>query len=211
MIDKFCDYLTEKIKKEMPELDVERAEVINYGIHLIIGELPKILLLFVIGFLIGKGKETLFTFLIFIPYKAVAGGVHMKSHIGCILFSCLLYLGTIMLSTISFFETQLVKYIAIGVIWVFGMIMIYLYAPADTEELPILRKKERKIKKILSYIILTIMLIISAIINNEMYSNILWIGTFLQTVTITRLIYVLTNNKYGFETYNTSGQTINLS
>ena len=116
-----------------------------------------------------------------------------------------------MLSTISFFETQLVKYIAIGVIWVFGMIMIYLYAPADTEELPILRKKERKIKKILSYIILTIMLIISAIINNEMYSNILWIGTFLQTVTITRLIYVLTNNKYGFETYNTSGQTINLS
>ena len=39
------------------------------------------------------------------------------------------------------------------------MIMIKLYAPADTENVPILRKKDRKKKKILSYIFLTIGLI----------------------------------------------------
>ena len=41
MIDKFCAYLTKKIRKEMPEVDDERAEVIMYGLQNIIGELPK--------------------------------------------------------------------------------------------------------------------------------------------------------------------------
>ena len=33
MIDKFCAYLTKKIRKEMPEVDDERAEVIMYGLQ----------------------------------------------------------------------------------------------------------------------------------------------------------------------------------
>ena len=41
MIDKICEFLTNKIRKEMPEIDDERAEVINYGLQLIIGEIPK--------------------------------------------------------------------------------------------------------------------------------------------------------------------------
>ena len=39
MVDKICDYLTNKIKKQMPDVNEERAEVINYGIHLIVGEI----------------------------------------------------------------------------------------------------------------------------------------------------------------------------
>lgn len=42
MIDKICTFLTKKIQKEMPEIDEERAEVINYGLQNIIGEIPKI-------------------------------------------------------------------------------------------------------------------------------------------------------------------------
>ena len=41
MIDKICMFLTNKIRKEMPEIDDERAEVINYGLQNIIGEVPK--------------------------------------------------------------------------------------------------------------------------------------------------------------------------
>ena len=41
MIDKFCNYLTNKIRNKMPELDDERAEVIDYGLHLVIGEIPE--------------------------------------------------------------------------------------------------------------------------------------------------------------------------
>ena len=48
MIDKFCEFITNKIRKEMPEIDDERAEVINYGVQLIIGEIPKFFLIEVI-------------------------------------------------------------------------------------------------------------------------------------------------------------------
>ena len=41
MVDKICDFLTNKIRNKMPDVNDERAEVINYGIHLIVGEIPK--------------------------------------------------------------------------------------------------------------------------------------------------------------------------
>ena len=41
MIDKICTYLTNRIRKEMPEIDDEKAEIIMYGLQNIIGELPK--------------------------------------------------------------------------------------------------------------------------------------------------------------------------
>ena len=49
MIDKICEYLTNKIRKQMPEVDDEKAEIINYGIQLIVGEIPKIFLMFGLG------------------------------------------------------------------------------------------------------------------------------------------------------------------
>ena len=38
MIEKFCSYLTKRISKEMPELDKDRLEAINYGLQNIIGQ-----------------------------------------------------------------------------------------------------------------------------------------------------------------------------
>ena len=68
MIDKLCLFLTKKIRKEMPEVDDERAEVINYGIHIIIGEIPKILLVLLISYLLGVFKYTLIMVLMLLPY-----------------------------------------------------------------------------------------------------------------------------------------------
>lgn len=52
MIDKICEFLTEKIRKEMPELDDERAEIINYGLQNIIGEIPKTFIIFGIAYIL---------------------------------------------------------------------------------------------------------------------------------------------------------------
>ena len=52
MIDKFCAYLTEKIRKEMPEVDDERAEIIMYGLQNIIGELPKGIIILLIAYIL---------------------------------------------------------------------------------------------------------------------------------------------------------------
>lgn len=202
MIDKFCTYLTNKIRKEMPEVDDERAEVINYGIQLIIGEIPKILLLFLVAFILGVGWLTVFAFFAILPYKKYSGGFHLKTHLGCIMGTCLFYFLTVYMSKYIVFDQVYIKYIVILAEWIFSMIMVKLYAPADTENLPILSKKERKYKKIMSYVTLTITLILATVIPNNIISNILIIGTFLQTISITKIAYKLSKNKYGYEVYN---------
>lgn len=200
MIDKFCAYLTKKIRKEMPEVDDERAEVIMYGLQNIIGELPKGIIILIIAYILGIFKLTVISILIVAPYRCVSGGVHMKTHIGCIIYTLLLYSGSSLLGKYIVLTGNVKIMLAIA-IWIFCMIMIKLYAPADTENLPILRKKERKQKQILSYIIITSEILIAIFIKNTTISGIIIFGDFIQTLTITRIAYRVTHNKYGHEIY----------
>lgn len=201
LIETICSKLTNQIKKEMPEIDDERAEVINYGLQLVLGEIPKIFLIFIISYILGVFKLTLLSFLFIFPYKFVSGGTHLHTHIGCIIATCIFYIGNAIISQYLVWSNNSVKYIIIGLIWIFSMVMIKKYAPADTEDVPILRKKERKIKQILSYIIMTITLIVGVFVKNNTISNLLIVGTLLQTFTITKFMYMITKNKYGYLEY----------
>ncbi len=93
------------------------------------------------------------------------------------------------------------KIICAILLWVFAVIMIHIYAPADTEDVPVISKKERKKRKNFSYVIVTIMLIVGCLVKNNIISNMILIGVLLQTISITRFAYKLTNNKYGYEEY----------
>lgn len=200
MVDEICNRLTLRIKKEIPDVDDERAEVINYGLQLLIGEIPKTLIIIGIAWILGVLDLTILALILMLPYRTASGGVHLKTHIGCIIATSVFYIGNAVLSKYIVLE-KIVQYIITGAIWLFSMIMIKLYAPADTEAVPILRKKERKIKKILSYITMSVSLIIALLINNTIISNILIFGTLFQTLTITRFMYKITGNKYGYEEY----------
>ena len=201
MIDKFCRYLTNKIRKQMPEVDDEQAEVILYGIQLIVGEIPKFFIMLGIAFLLGIWWQTLLAFLLLLPYKVTSGGFHLKTHLGCILGTNIIYCGNAYLSTIWNFPNEIVKYITIVLIWIFGILMVSIYAPADTENVPIISKKERKNKKVLSYIFLSINMIVALFAPNTIISNLMIFGSLIQTISITRLAYIITKNKYGYEEY----------
>lgn len=203
MVETLCNRLTLKIRKKMPEIDDQRAEVINYGLQLIIGEIPKTFIILFIAWILGVLDLTILALLLMTPYRTVSGGVHLNTHIGCIVATSIFYIGNAVLSKYLVLE-KTIQYIATSVIWLFSMIMIKLYAPADTEAVPILRKKERALKRILSYIIMSTMLIISLLIENTVISNILLFGTLLQTIAISRFIYKITGNKYGHEEYEKS-------
>ena len=201
MVSQICDFLVDKMRAEMPDIDDERAEVIHYGLENFIGELPKIFLLFVSAVILQIIDLTIISFLSVLAYRAFSGGFHAKTHIACILLTHFLYIGNVLLSKMIVFEQEWIKYIIVLAVWIFSMIMISWYAPADTENVPILRKKDRKQKKIFSYITMTLTLIVSLIIQDRLISNIIWMGVFLQTCCITRLAYKLTNNQYGHEVY----------
>ena len=208
MIYRFCVFLTNKIRKKMPEIDDERAEAILYRVQLIVGELPKIFLMFILGILLGLWWQTVLAFFMILPYKVCSGGFHLKTHLGCFLCTNLVYCGNAYISTIWNFPNELTKFIVVALIWVLGVIMVSIYAPADTENLPILTKKERKTKKILSYVFLGINMLVALFVPNSVISNIMIFGTLIQTLSITRLAYIITNNKYGYEEYLKAQQNL---
>lgn len=200
MVEALCDRLTIRIRKKMPEIDDERAEIIDYGLQLLVGEIPKTFMILFIAWLLGVLDLTLLAVITILPYRSVVGGVHFKTHIKCFLATSIFYIGNAIISKYIIL-TKAMQYIIVTITFIFSIWMITLYAPADTEDVPILRKKERKLKKTLSYIIMTLMLVIALIIPNTIISNILLFGVILQTISITRAMYKLAKNKYGYEEY----------
>ena len=200
MIDKFCEYLTNKIRKENSEIDDERAEVIKYGLQLLVGEVPKFFIMIAIAWGLGILKLTVISFILMFPYRMYAGGFHLKSHIGCIIGTSLMYTGNAFIS--QYIHIPLTQKIIFAILlWIFAIIMIYKYAPADTEDVPVISKKERKKRRNISYVIVSIMVISGCLVKDNIISNIILIGALLQTISITRIAYKLTNNKYGHEEY----------
>ena len=205
MIEKFCNYLTVKIRKNMPEITDERAEVINYGLQLVVGEVPKIFIMILIAYALGILKLSIISFLVVMPYRTFAGGFHLKTHIGCIVGTTLFYCGNVILSQHIILEQFFIKAILVLAVWIFSMCMIKLYAPADTENVPIISKNDRKKKQILSHITMSITLAISLFIENSVISNMLIFGVLIESLAITRFAYILTKNKYGYEEYLKNG------
>ena len=205
MIEKICSFILSKMRKKMPEITDEQGEVILYGLQLLVGEAPKMILLFGISFILGFGLEMVFAYFAIMPYRAVSGGFHLHTHLGCIIGSAIFYYGDVLISKFLVLDS-VEKYILVALSLIFGILMVSMYAPADTENVPIISKKERKTKKILSYITLILTLVVALIIPNQVYSNILIIGTIIQSMSITRIAYKLTNNKYGHEEFAKQAQ-----
>lgn len=201
MIDKFCDWITEKIKGKMPEIDEEKELVINFGVRLIFGEIPKILALFILGFILQIGWYTLLIYLLIAPYRTFTGGFHLKTHWGCMITSIILYIVPILVAKHITIPQNYIIYIMAGIIGALSAIFIAKYAPADTENIPILSKKERKAKKVKSYISLAVLLAIIVLVPNRIISGMLLYGIFLQNLTLTPIAYKLTKNKYSYEVY----------
>ena len=200
MIDKITNSLTNKIRKEMPDIDEERAEIINYGLQIILGEVPKVILMLVIAYLLGVFRLSLITFLIVLPYRTFSGGFHLRTHIGCIVTTCTFYCGVAVLAK-NLVLDDITKDIFIIATTIFGMIMIKLYAPADTEDVPVLSKKIRKQKQVLSYIFFVSGLLVAFFIKNNLISNIIIFSYIAQTFMITKFAYRITKSKYGYEVY----------
>ena len=75
----------------------------------------------------------------------------------------------------------------------FLIISFYMHAPADTYKRPIISKKRRIFFKVTSTIIVSIYIIISITINNNLISNILFLASLTQAFIISPYIYQLFN------------------
>ncbi len=201
LLDNICERINLKLKKEIPDIDEERIEIIDYGLKMIIGEVPKLIIMLLIAYVLGVLPLTILSYVLLLPYAIFAGGAHAKSHIACIIGTPTIYCGCVILSQNLFQEVSFERYLLTFIVWIIGIILCLIYAPADTENVPILRKKERITKKILACTTLTVSLVISVFLDNIVISNILVFGCLIRSIMMTRPVYIIFNNRYGHEVY----------
>ena len=101
------------------------------------------ILLFGLSFLLGIGWYMVFAYIAIIPYRTVSGGFHLHTHLGCIISTIVFFYGDIIISKYLILN-EIQKYMLVALCLVFGLLMISMYAPADTEEVPIISKRKEK-------------------------------------------------------------------
>ena len=174
---------------------IEKVKI-AYGMEILLENLIKTVIIIGLAFALGGLKYTLVAILSFAILRFFTFGLHCQSGLMCLLLSVFL----------DVMSPILIKDIYVGtiprcILMIIYVFLIFKYAPADTEDVPIISKKVRKQKMILSYLFFIIGLIISVVVPSNIISNIIIFGYFIQTCMITRIAYKLTNNKYGYEIY----------
>ena len=199
MIEKLVNNILNKIKEKNPNLTELEKDRIWFGLMILFDEIPKLILLSLITWYFGVINLMLISFISFSIYRLFSGGIHLKSHIGCFIMSFVVFVGTPIISKYVTWDNNILKYFIFTMIWIYNMLMIRLYAPADTEAVPIINKQQRKQQKIMSYITMNIVFIIGLLFKNNMVTNTLIFSTFIQSFNISRIAYKLFKNKYGHE------------
>lgn len=197
MIDKICDNLLEKIIKNDSSIDEEKAEIIYYGLQNIIGELPKGLAILLVAALFGVFKLVLVGTAVMLVYRAFAGGVHLKTHLSCFLTSTILVIGGTCLAKEVTYENTFLIYTAL---FVFNLLMAILYAPADTENRPIMKESQMKRQKIESICMVVLIYSLSTfVIKERVITNLFMYMITVESFMITPLAYKVFKNKNGKE------------
>ena len=171
----------------------------RYGLEGLYLTITKIIFIVIVALLLGIFKETLLLILTFNGIRFFAFGVHAKKSIHCLISSTLFFI---------LFPILCIK-INIPLIYKIIMsfpilILIGIFAPADTVKRPLTRKNRRLIYKICSIIVSIIYLILSIVLKDNTLSNCFLFALVIQVIVILPITYkifgVPYNNYKNYET-----------
>ena len=128
---------------------------IRYGLEVMYYFFSKTFFIFLISYFFDFLYEVLMFNLFYIPLRSFAHGFHAKSNLQCCIITTIMYL--FMFVFIKYCD---LNYVSIILLFIISIISFVLWAPADTENLPLIRKRNRVKLKILSLVTLLIEFII---------------------------------------------------
>lgn len=177
-----------KINLGKSEEDIEK---IRYGLQVIFMNSFKIIILFVTAYFLGVFKYTLIAFISFGFIRTFSCGVHADSSIKCITCNFVIFLGNVLLS-LNFS----LNFISMVILFSISLILIIKYAPADTAERPLVSKKLRRTLKIKSCIAVLLLFLLSILLTDPIYRNILTYSALEEAFLITPLAYSFFRKPY---------------
>lgn len=200
---KFSSAAGSWIEKHSGEKSEKEMKIIRYGLEILYLNVVKIVVLFSLAYVLGIIRYTLVAALVFSLARISGFGIHAKSTLGCYLATGSIYIGVPLLA----------RSVHLGLIFrIFLIILMFiglwLYAPADTEQRPILGEKKRLKFKMRAIVIMGIIAAISFWVP-QIYGDIMILSLIGEVIMILPITYKLFSR--GYRNYETYERTIKCS
>ena len=175
-------------KKKYSNDDIE---IIKYGLEALYLTITKTIIIFSLAYFLGIVKEVIMLLLTYNIIRAQAFGLHASKSIYCLISSIISFIG----------GAYLCKYLTLPnwiiiVTSIICVILLFLYAPADTHKRPLINTKKRKKFKFLSVTFGIIYTIIIILFIKFPITNFLLIGMILEVIMILPITYKIFNLPY---------------
>lgn len=190
-IYKTTDTIFDSIKPYIKDKSEDDLEIAKYGLNLFLMELYKLPIFLGLAYFLGMFKYSILSYLLFGFIRSNAHGIHMKNGKLCLFYSCIAFFSVIYISRIFLLNISIRILLSILILYI-----LYKYAPADTEQRPLLNSLTRKKKKNSSILVGIIYIVISLICTNQILSNIFLFVLLLECIAIHPITYKIFNRRY---------------
>lgn len=171
-----------------------QLDEIRYGLEGIYLTITKTIVIFGITYFLGIFEEMLIMLIVFNILRTTGFGIHAKKSWQCWLSSLIIFIIFPYLSKIITLPFSI--RIALGII---AIIIMLIYAPADTVKHPLINRKKRLIWKCITVINCMILVVISLFVKDSTISNLMLFGIYSEVaviIPITYKIFKLPYNNY---------------
>ncbi len=170
--------------KSNGDIDNNKLDVIEYGLDSLYLTFSKLIIVFVLSYILGIIKGTLLILLFYNVIRFFAFGMHAKKSSHCLIFSIVFFV-LIPYIIPKIYISSITKIILCFI----SNIFIIIYAPADTEKRPLIKKNKRIRFKILSIIISFVYLSLIVYYRNYIISSYILFGLIIETIIILPITY----------------------
>ncbi|MBC1492648.1 regulator [Listeria booriae] len=179
------------------EVDEDRFAIVKYGVEIFLVNVTKGIIVYLAAALLGMLWQTLVVHLSYLMIRRHSFGLHAKTSLGCTITS------VVMLVILPYFvkEVQLSEWM---IVLISGLILlnIAIFAPSDTENMPLFNAQKRHVlrrKSIFNTIFVLLLMLLIPI--GEIKILILY-GMFVQVIMIHPWTYKIMKRSYNnYEKY----------
>lgn len=192
MIEKISGALMNYIHQSLPEKTEEELEKIKYGIDIFLLNIYKIIILLFVAGIFHVLTEMILAMFSFGVIRMFASGLHMRKGWTCLFMTALVLFSVILLS----YYIPLQPGSKLGV-FLFSTILFFFYAPADTEEKPLINSVLRtKLKKMTLLVSLLFYILSMTVFYQHIIGSILIYSLLMESLLVTPVIYKIFRRRY---------------
>lgn len=200
MIERMSNYILDNFLYRNEKVEGDEREVMLFGITRILEDIPKYTIIFLISYFCHILQYVGIVLAITLMYKVFVGGVHARTNIGCLISSIIYFIFPVYLAKYININININIYLLSAITLISSLFVIWKIAPADTEEIPILKKAKRNKLKVISLVSILIILAFNLLEIQDLYiQNIILITIMFINICTTKPVYKFYKCKYSYE------------